>query len=61
MDVCLRSFEFRLWAEGPLGFRRGDVSVVGLRLVLQVLMSEKLRVQSSVLWLSVLWVWVRGG
>ena len=45
MDVCLRSFGFRLWAEGPLGFRCGDVAVVGLRLVLQVLGSEKLRVQ----------------
>ena len=34
MDVCLRSFGFRLWAEGPLGFRRGDVSVLGFRQVL---------------------------
>ena len=45
MDVCFRSFGFRLSAESPLGFRHGDVSVVGFRLVLQALGLEKLRVQ----------------
>ena len=45
MDVCLRSFGVRLWAEGHLGFKRGDVSVLGFRLVLQVLGLAKLRVQ----------------
>ena len=43
MDVCLRSFGFRLWAEGPLGFRCGDVTIFGFGLVLQDL---RLRLKS---------------
>ena len=37
MDVCFRSFGFRLSAESPLGFRRGDVSAVGFRVVLRIM------------------------
>ena len=47
MDVCLRSFGFRPWAEGPLGLRCGDVTIFGFGLALQgfKVKVEKWRVQ----------------
>ena len=48
MDDCLRSVVFRLWAEGPFGFRCRHVSVLGFQLLLQVFGLESYGFSDSV-------------